>query len=309
MKKILVTGATGFIGSHCLQLLLERDYEIHAVFSKNKENKNNTLNLNWHKADLLDLNEVRDLMARIQPNYLLHLAWYCKPGKWVTSGINDNLLWVQSSLEMLRLFHKYEGTRVVMTGSCNEYDWNHGYCSEFITPKLPNTFYGTCKHSLQILFDRYSSEVDLSSAWARLFFIFGPHEDPSRLIASVILSILRGEPALCSHGKQIRDYLYVKDVADAVITLLESDVTGPVNIASGHPVALKEIIYNIADKLDGKNLVQLGTLPAAINDTPLVTADISRLSEEVGWQPKYDLDQGLDETINWWRNQINIGKN
>lgn len=308
MKKILVTGATGFIGSHCLPLLLKHDYEIHAVSSKNKENKNNTLNLNWHKADLLDLNEVRYLMSHVQPTHLLHLAWYCKPGT-LASSVDDNLLWVQSSLEILRLFNKFEGTRVVMTGSCNEYDWNYGYCSEFITPKLPNTVYGTCKHALQTLFDRYSNEVDLSGAWARLFFIYGPHEEPSRLVASVILSLLRGEPALCSHGKQIRDYLYVKDVADAIIALLESDVTGPVNIGSGQPISLKDIIYKIAEKLNAENLVQLGALPAAMNDTSLITADVNRLFEEVGWQPNYDLNQGLDEAINWWKNQINSGEN
>lgn len=307
MKKILVTGATGFIGSHCLPLLLEHDYEIHAVSSKNKNDR--TSNLNWHTVDLLNLNDVRDLMSNVQPTHLLHLAWYCKPGKWMTSGLNDNLHWVQSSLEILKLFNKYGGTRAVITGSCNEYDWNHGYCSEFITPKLPNTFYGTCKHSLQILFDRYSKEVNLSSAWARIFFTYGPHEDPSRLVPSVILSILRNEPALCSHGKQIRDYLYVKDVADAVIALLESNVTGPVNIGSGRPASLKSIIYRIAEKLNATNLIQLGALPSTANDAPLVTANIKRLSEEVGWQPSHNLNHGLDETIDWWKCQINTEKN
>ena len=309
MKKILVTGTTGFIGSHCLPLLLERDYEIHAVSSKGQENINDLPNLHWHKANLLDLSEVRNLMSKVQPSHLLHLAWYYKPGKWAISGLNDNLLWVQSSLELLRLFNKYEGTRVVMVGSCNEYDWNYGYCSEFITPKISNTFYGTCKHSLQILQERYSKEANWSSAWARLFFTYGPHEDPSRLVASVILSLLQGEPALCSHGNQIRDYLYVKDVAGAIISLLESDVTGPVNIGSGHPISLKDIVYIIAEKLNAENLVQLGAISTAMNDAPVVIANVNRLFEEVNWQPNYDLNHGLDETISWWKSQINIKKN
>ena len=303
MKKILVTGASGFIGSHCLPLLLERDYEIHAVSSKDRADR--TANLNWHTLDLLNFNEMQDLMFNVQPTHLLHLAWYCNPGKWITSGFDDNLRWVQSSIELLKLFNKFGGERVVFTGSCNEYDWNHGYCSEFITPMKPNTFYGTCKHSLQTLFDSYSKENGLSSAWARIFFTYGPHEDPSRLVSSVILSILRNEPALCSHGNQIRDYLYVKDVSDSLLALLESNVSGPVNIASGRPVTIKEIVNKIAEKLNGGKLVKLGALPAASNDTPIVIADTSRLFEEVNWRPKYDLHKGLDKTINWWNAQIN----
>ena len=308
MKKILVTGATGFIGSHCIPLLLERNYEVYAISSKDINIENDIPNLKWQKANLLDHNQIRDLMSHIQPTHLLHYAWFCKPGT-LASSVEDNLLWVQSSLEILRQFNKYGGKRIVMTGSCNEYDWNYGYCSEFITPKLPNTIYGVCKHSLQTLYDRYTSEVELSSAWARLFFIYGPHEEPSRLVASVIRSILQSEPALCSHGKQIRDYIYIKDVADALVTLLDSDVIGPVNIGSGNPIALKDIIYTIAEKLNAKELIQLGALPAAKNDTPLITADVKRLYEEVGWQPSYDLDQGLDESISWWKEQIESEKN
>ena len=125
MKKILVTGASGFIGSHCLPLLLERDYEIHAVTSKNKENKNEISNLKWHKADLLNHIQIKNLISYVQPTHMLHYAWYCKPGT-LASSVNDNLLWVQSSLEIMRLFTKYGGERIVMTGSCNEYDWDYG---------------------------------------------------------------------------------------------------------------------------------------------------------------------------------------
>ncbi|HEX9666453.1 MAG TPA: NAD(P)-dependent oxidoreductase [Thermodesulfobacteriota bacterium] len=299
-NKVLVTGATGFIGRHCLPLLLERGYEVHAVTS-NKSGKFLS-RVKWHVADLLDLKPLQELILKFQPTHLLHLAWYVIPGKLIKAS--ENLQWVQTSLDLLQLFQEHGGKRIVMAGSCYEYDWNYGYCSEFLTPRVPATFYGKCKNSLQTLLDAYSIETGLSSAWGRVFFVYGPHEYSTRLVSSVIGSILHGEPALCSHGNQIRDYLYVEDVADAFVSLLESEVFGPVNVGSGRPVFLKEIIFRIAGKLKREDLIRLGELPVSPNEAALVVADVNRLFDEVGWRPKYDLDHGLEQTIQWWKSQL-----
>lgn len=301
MNKILLTGATGFVGRHCLPALSQNGYEIHAVSSHPREISASP-NLVWHQANLLDITQIEPLVSQIQPSHLLHLAWYLSPGK---HNSTDNLLWVQTGMELLRCFQHYGGQRVVMAGSGFEYDWNYGYCSEYVTPKAPSTFYGSCKHALQILFEAFSQEMRLSGAWARIFFIYGPYENPRRLVSSVITSLLKQEPALCSHGKQIRDFLHVQDVADALVALLNSSISGPVNIASGQPIALKEIIHKISSQLDGEHLVQLGAIPPAANDTPFVVANVSRLVEEVGWQPAYNLDNGLAQTIDWWKANLN----
>ena len=191
-----------------------------------------------------------------------------------------------------------------MAGTCAEYDWQYGYCSEQVTPLAPATLYGTCKHSLQIVLDSFARQTGLSAAWGRIFFLYGPHEHPSRLISSVIVSLLKGEPARCSHGNQIRDFLYVEDVADAFTALLESDITGPVNVASGGPIALRDIIYKIAEKIDREDLIQLGVVPVSSHEPHLLVADVSRLTDEVGWMPKYNLDRGLEQTIAWWRSYL-----
>src|SRR4030095_7552715 len=99
-----------------------------------------------------------------------------------------------------------------------------------------------------------------SSAWGRLFFLYGPHEPRERLVASVIRSILMDEPALCSHGRQNRAFLHVQDAADALVALLDSAVSGPVNIASGTPVAVLDVVQEIANPLERPNLVQPGAL-------------------------------------------------
>lgn len=301
MKKILVTGASGFIGRHCLSKLVARNYEVHAVSRETQ--RADSGDVCWHEADLLDLSCIPGLMAEIRPTHLLHMAWHVAPGVWASTGGDQYLRWVQSSLELLIRFTENSGERAVMAGSCTEYDWRYGYCSEAVTPLNPNTLYGVCKNSVQQQFSAFSRESGLSSAWGRIFFLYGPFENKARLVSSVINSILSGETARCTSGTQIRDFLYVDDVADAFVALTDSDVEGPVNIASGRPVLLKDVIYSIADRLGRKDLVSLGALPMPANETPLVAADISRLSGELGWKPQYDLDAGLNKTIEWWKKQ------
>jgi nucleoside-diphosphate-sugar epimerase len=274
-------------------LLVGRGYEF-AVSSRQVIGQGKEC-VHWHQANLIDLSEVQVLLNKVRPTHLLHFAWYTVPGKYWTSV--ENLYWVQASISLLKEFMQYGGQRVVMAGSCAEYDWRHGYCSEAKTPLAPTTLYGICKHSLELLLSAFSKQVGLSSAWGRIFFPFGPHEHPDRLVAYVIQSLLRKEPALCSHGRQIRDFLYVQDVADAFVRLLESGVSGPVNIASGQKVALRKLIYNIAAKIKREDLVQLDSLSVPEDEPPLLVADVQRLHDEVGWTPKYDLDHGLEQTM------------
>ncbi len=294
---MLLTGAAGFIGRHCLELMLEKGYEVHAVSTRSFSD--NVEGLHWHRADLTEPAHVRKLMEKIAPTKLLHLAWYVTPGSCWSSL--ENIRWVEASLQLLREFINCGGRRVVVSGSCAEYDWRYGYCSEELTPAGPRSLYGAGKHALQVMVDALSLEGGLSAAWGRIFFLYGPHEHPGRLVPSVINSLLRGEPAECTHGKQLRDFLYVKDVAAALVKLLESDFEGPVNIASGEAVALKTIINAIAHQLDGQDLLRLGARPVPEREPPILVAETELLRRQVGWKPAYTLEQGLEETIRWWK--------
>jgi len=302
MKRVLVTGGTGFIGQHSIPLLLNLGYEVHAITSKEPNNLN--ANVNWHQVNLLDVDKIPGLLEEVKPTHLLHFAWYLVPGQWVTSGADQNFRWAQASLELLRCFKEQGGVRAVTAGSCTEYDWNYGYCSEALTPLCPNTFYGRSKASVFEYSNAYASEVDLSCAWGRIFFVYGKHEHPNRLVSSVINSLLSEELALCTHGNQIRDFLFSEDVADAFVTLLNSDLTGAVNIASGNPVTLKQVVNKIAEKLGKKDLVKFGARPVPKNETPFVVGDIQRLSTELNWKPKFNLNSGLEETIDWWKENL-----
>ena len=295
---VLVTGATGCIGRHAVPALVARGWEVHAVSSRHHPPSQS--GVQWHRADLLVEDDLARVVGDASADHLLHLAWYIAPGRWASAP--ENFEWVRASLQLLRAFHERGGgTRLVTAGSCLEYDWQYGYCSERRTPCAPHTAYGVCKHALQTLTTAFAGQSGLTSAWGRIFFVYGPYEHPDRLVASVVRALLADEPARCSHGRQIRDYLFVQDVADALVALLESDLEGPVNIASGHPVALKDIVSRIGAILDKPDLIRLGAIPPAGTDVPLVVADVTRLTTELGWRPACDLDTGLRRTIEWWR--------
>ncbi|MGV0835533.1 NAD-dependent epimerase/dehydratase family protein [Mycolicibacterium thermoresistibile] len=293
-KKVLVTGASGLIGHHCLQPLLDRGYDVHAV---GRDVPSHGIDdVTWHRTDLLT--DAGALVERIEPTHLLHLAWQVVPGQFAAP---ENFDWVAASMDMLRSF---TGDRVLMCGSGYEYDWDFGYCSEGITPLRPATVYGSCKHALQTMVGAWADHAGVSSAWGRVFFVYGPREHPDRLVASVIRALLHDEPALCSHGRQIRDYLHVQDVADGLVATLDSPVEGPVNICSGQATTLRDIVLAIGDILGKPDLIRLGALPARPNDTPLVVGHNGRLVGEVGWEQTFDLRDGLEHTIDWWKQNL-----
>jgi nucleoside-diphosphate-sugar epimerase len=296
MKRVLVTGASGCVGRQALPLLVARGWEVHAVASKTPPPDSD--GVRWHRADLLDGDQTRAIVRSAQADAMLHLAWYIAPGRWAAAP--ENFDWLRASLELVQAFRAEGGTRLVSAGSCLEYDWSYGYCAEDRTPCVPHTAYGACKHALQVVTSALCRD-GLTTAWGRIFFLYGPHEHPDRLVASVIRSLLAGEPARTSHGNQVRDYLHAADVAEAFVTLLESDLVGPINIASGQGVTLKEIVQRLGALVGRPDLLRLGAVPAALTDVPLVVADTTRLNTILGWRPRIDLDSGLTRTIDWWR--------
>lgn len=300
MKRVLLTGATGFIGRHALPLLIERGYEVHATTHALPVGGEQNAAL-WHQVDFMDPVAVAGLVGTIKPSHLLHFAWYAEPGKYWAS--EQNFRWVQASMHLLEAFGNNGGKRVVMAGTCAEYDWGYGRCIENQTPIRPSSIYGACKVAMQHLLEAYGRRFAMSTAWGRIFHLYGPHEHRARLVPSVILPLLSGQTAPCSSGEQQRDFLHVKDVASAFAALLNSDVMGPVNIGSGQPVAVRDVVERIAAQIGRPALVRLGDQQSRPDESPLLVADVSRLTNEVKWAPFYNLDAGLASTIAWWREQ------
>lgn len=296
MKRILITGATGFIGRHALSTLRNHDYEVFAVSRQDQPAP--TTGVNWYQADLFDNGAMAKLIAYLKPTHLLHLAWETSPGEYWTSP--NNLSWLSASLNLINEFVHHGGGRLVVAGTCAEYSWNDGYCVERRTLLESATLYGASKNALRQVAQAFADQTGLSFAWGRIFYLYGPHENQKRLVPAVVTPLLQGMPVKCSHGGQIRDFLHVQDVADAFVALLDSGVSGPVNIGSGEPVSIKDLVFTIADLIGAdRSLIKLGALEARADDPDLLVADIGRLRDQVGWRPAYALAAGLKHTIDW----------
>lgn len=296
-KRLLFTGAGGFIGRQAAPYLLEGGYEVHAVDIRPIVLEGCEV----HTADLMNASDAKRLVEHVRPTHLLHMAWYVEHGKFWTSL--DNTRWVEASLNLLREFISNGGERAITIGTCAEYETGHPVCLEDDTPCRPATLYGACKYALSVMQSALCRQAGISHAWPRIFFLYGPGEPERKLVSSVIASLLRGEAAATTHGEQVRDFLHVEDVARALVSVLDSSVEGNVNIGSGEAVTQRYVVESIARLIGRPELLRLGAVPAAADEPERLIPDVTRLSA-TGFTPKHTLDEGLALTIESWRQRL-----
>lgn len=304
LKTVLVTGATGIIGRHAVNTLLANGVNAVAIARGGFERV--PLKCEMRRIDLLDREATQAAVREIKPDGLLHLAWISAHGRFWNSP--ENLDWLASSVYLLRAFAEAGGQRVVAAGTCVEYD-----CSRPITSRIdeskecrPATFYGWAKHGLRQVLAAYAQEAGLKHAWGRLFLLYGEDEPQQRLAPTVARALLRGLPAECTSGNQVRDFLDTRDAGAAFAKLLLSTVDGPVNICSGEAISIADFAGRIAKIIGRPELLRLGALPDRPDDPPYLVGDPSRLTHEVGFAPAIPLDQGLRDTVARWRRQMGL---
>lgn len=300
-KRVLLTGATGFVGRHCVPMLLAQGYELHGVTRRRPYDDAVDPRIVWHEADLRDSAEAAALAGRVRATHLLHLAWNAVPGKFWTDP--DNLDWLTGSIALVKCFGALDGERAVIAGSCAEYDWRYGICHEDETPTDPATIYGRAKLAMAEAAAAAAQIYGFSLAWGRLFFPYGPGEPAGKLIPSVAQNLLAGRPAPVTHGRQLRDFIHVTDAAAACVALLGSAASGAFNIASGEPVSLRHVVELVAKAVGRPDLVQYGALPQRSGEPPVLIADIQKIIRATGWQPGIALADGITASVAWWRAQ------
>ncbi|MCK5114379.1 MAG: NAD(P)-dependent oxidoreductase [Phycisphaerae bacterium] len=298
-KKVLITAADGFLGAHCLPVLAINGYEIHAIGQKIPPTK--TKGVCWYNIDLMQPAKITQLITEIRPTHLIHLAWSGSPNKIGDAPVN--IRWMLSSLHLLQEFADHNGTNAMILGCYSEYDLAHGICHEESTARRPTSLYGACKHSLKLICEAYAQQVGMRLVWGRLFGYYGPGNDSDMLIPSVIRTLLGNQKFICSHGAFLRDYLYIDDVAAAMVAVMESDYAGPINIASGKGIRIEELVTILGELTGHPELLEIRNDPGALHDSPAIIADTKKLNNVIGWTPKVSLEQGLKTTVEWWKSK------
>lgn len=292
--RVLVTGATGYIGRAAVRHLRAMGCDVHALGRRDPGE-----GVVWHRADLLT--EVDLPVADAQAQVCLHLAWSVPPGRFWTHP--DNLDWVGASLRLFRAFAAAGGRRIVGVGSCAEYAWNAPRLHEDM-PSRPGTLYGRAKTALADLLFAFAEQEEMEAAWARLFFLYGPGEPEGKLVSDAVCKLLQSKRVATTPGEQSRDFLHVDDVGRALAMLACAAVTGPVNIASGQAVRVRDVLEQIERLTGVEGFVDYGQRALGANEPMELAGDVSRLHEEVGFRPYFSLDAGLRDTIDHWRQRL-----
>lgn len=295
--KVLVTGATGFVGRALVPLLLQKGLQVH-VLTHSKPAEDGTI---AHPGELLSGQGIRQALQAAKPDLLIHLAWNAKPGQFWHA--EDNVDWLAGSLRLYREAVDAGCRRICMAGSCAEQLSLAGTPPVPRLPPPPDTVYGSAKRALQTVLECSARRTGVSFSWVRLFFMFGPHEAPGRLVSDVTRSLLLGRPALCGSGKPQRDFLHVSDVAAAIQAVALSDIEGAVDIGAGSAVPIREVVETLADLIGCPDLLRIGARPDPSGEPARLVADTSLLAR-TGFRPRFDLSSGLADTVAWWRTRF-----
>jgi nucleoside-diphosphate-sugar epimerase len=282
---VVLTGATGFVGRAVLAELIARRVPVHAVSRNGGPALDGVV---WHRVDLLTP-EGRAAVAHLAPR-MLHCAWEVEHAVFWTSPANA--LWQAATIDLARRFQASGGQRLLALGSCAEYDVTvHGFWDEGC-PVAPATPYGQAKADLHRALMEICGD---GLIWARLFHLYGPGEDPRRLIPYLVDRLSSGQTAEVHAAGLVRDYASSAHVARCLVALLQSGAAGAFNIGSGTPRSLGDLARVIAQALGSSDRLVLGDAPEP-HDPAVMAPDLGRLWAATRLQPE-DTGTALDHFV------------
>jgi nucleoside-diphosphate-sugar epimerase len=287
---LLLTGPTGFIGGAVLRQALSRGHRVTALLLPGES-------LPADVAASPALRVCRGTLA--QPPWpelaaepletCLHTAWVTTPGVYLESP--DNLLFFIWSCDFAREFFTRGGRHFMGLGSCAEYRPAPHPLSENTAALNDATRYARCKNHLRLELEAMAREFRATVCWGRVFYPFGIGEHPERLCSSLILKLARGEPVFIKTPHSTKDYIYIEDLAEAIVLALEWRCAGPLNLGTGQGIRVGWIADYLAALLQRPHLLRLAQ-DAPPDPLDYMVADATRL-RSLGWRPEVGLEEGL----------------
>lgn len=292
--RILVTGATGFIGSAFSRLALSHGHEIAGMMLPTENPPTHvpaSEKMTWLKGTLAELPWHK--IEKFQPEACVHFAWIATPGVYLESPENQNYL--QWSLDLVRRLRGIGTNHVVGVGTCIEYQINDAPLSEVRTPVDPTTLYSRCKNALRRTLEAEARKDGWLFCWGRVFYPYGVGEHPARLCSALIQKFRRGEKFVLKTPNSTKDYIYIEDLAAAILLTVEKRFAGTINWGTGIGISVREIADTLAGMLGRPELVE-EISPPGKDPLGFVVADAARL-HQLGWEPGHTLEQGLEKLI------------
>jgi nucleoside-diphosphate-sugar epimerase len=289
--KILLTGPDGFIGAAFAAEALGAGHEVAGLFLPGREPGLVMSGMQRLTGSLAS--PPWDAIEQWAPEVCVHTAWVTEPGEYLESPANDQFLsWSRVWFEhLVRLGVK----RLVGLGTCIEYQPGPQPLEEDRTPVVPGSRYARCKDALRRFGERLACERGAAFTWIRIFYPYGPGEHPERLCSSLIRRLSAGETVELRTPESRKDYVYIEDVARAMLRILDSGCPGCINVGTGTGVAVAELARRIAVLLGREGQVERASV-AADDPFPFVVADATRL-RSLGWRPQVSLEAGLRRLV------------
>lgn len=287
MKKVIVTGINGLIGQYIAEPLKKLGFEVYGIGTKDIL----TDKFNYIKLDINDTVQLEHLFKEIKAEYLIHLAWDTKKG-YLDSDSNFDLL--ASSINMLKYFKENGGKRAIFIGTLAEYKFTDEPVKEDAELNL-QTIYTKCKNSLREISELYCNKHNISFCWCRIFNTYGENEKEYRLFPYIINTLKNNEKVSINYSQLEKDYIYAGDAARILALVINSDITGIINICSGKGIKLKDLAIIIAEKLGKLNLLELKELSTK---EPLITiGDNYRIVNELKFTDYTDINTIINKLI------------
>jgi len=301
--KVLVTGGAGFIGSNIADLLIENGYEVVIVdnLSTGKEEFINKKAI-FYKKDITD-DDLCEIFKKERPDYVIHQAAQIDVQKSIANPVFDAKVNILGTVNLLECCRKSDVKKVVYASSAAVYG-NPEYLPIDERHRInPISSYGISKHTAEHYFEVYSQLYDLKYTILRYANVYGIRQDPKGeggVISIFIDKMLKGErPIIFGDGKQTRDFVYVKDVAKANLLALKRGDNEVVNISTNKPTSINELV-EIMNKIMNTSLKPIYTEPRK-GDIIHSYLDNKKALEVLGWTPEYSLEEGLKETIEYYK--------
>lgn len=291
-KKVLVTGASGFIGTHLCRGLADRSAEVHGV---SRTHRASTSKIQWWQADLEDISSVRTLIRNIKPDFVYHLASNVTGSRqidFVLPTLHSNFL---STVNLLTACTEIGGDRIILAGSLEEPEIDR----DGIVPSSP---YAAAKWASSAYSRMFSELYQTPVVTAKIFMVYGPGQNPRFLIPSTISALIAGESPKLSSGNRPIDWIYISDLISGLISMATApDIEGKtIDLGTGTLTTIREVVERLVESINPQIQPLFGAIPDRPNEQIRVanTADTDR---QLGWQPIVSLEEGLKFTCEYQR--------